>query len=1031
MKLIKRIALLIVVLLFVLIGSAMLIPVFFKDKITAFAKEEINNAVHAKVDFADASLSLIRNFPNLRFGLEEFSLEGLDEFEGVKLATANSFDLVLDLMSVFSSDQPLQLQSIFADQPKVHIIVLENGKANYDIALPDTSATEAPADDSDIEGFILKLKNYGLQDASFIYDDRQTGTYVEANNLDHSGSGEFTLNVFDLDTKTNVEDLTVRYGGINYLLRSKADLDAIFNIDQKQAKYTLKENNLRINDLLLNADGFVQLEEENINMDLSIATPQNDFKNLLSLIPNAYIQGYENVKAAGDFALSGNVKGTYNGETAEYPSFKFAVDVKNGTVQYPDLPMGISDINADVQVDSPTSDFDDMKVDIPQFNVKIGNNPIQGRFALKTPISDPDVDTKINGKLDLDALSKAFPVEGIKKMAGIIQADITARTRMSYLDRGQYDRVAMQGNITGERIIYDSEDYPVVAIKTVKANLSPQRVTITDFDSRLGKSDLKASGTIDNILAYFSPKKTMKGKLTFSSNLFDANEWNPASTTADPQPMPVANAAPDEESETYDVFDRFDFTIDGTVNEIDYADYQLKNMAVSGHMLPNKLTVSNLSGQLKNSDFKSSGQINNIFDYLFEKGILTGNINVQSNNIDLNEFMTTTTTDGTEAGEATELEAVLVPENIDMDINANIGSVKYGKINLRNVNGKMAVENRSVLLDGVTADGLGGKIAMSGSYDTPLDEQPGFSFKYDLQSLDFQQTFNGVNTFQQLAPISKFINGQFTSSLIMDAKLGKNLMPDLGSINAKGFLETINGVVKGYKPLQAIGNTLDIKELKESMPIGGTKNWFEIQNGVINVQEFDYQLGDIAMKIGGSYGLDQSMNYNIKAQVPREKLGSTVGKGLDALSNQAQKLGLNVGNAEFVNLGINLTGKTNDPKVNFKLLGVDGQTSVAEAAKEQVQEQVKEKVAEGKAELEEKKEEIVDSVKTVVQEKVEAVKEEAAQKAKDVLKDKLGNELGKGIDSTLLPGVDTSAVDNIKKELEKFNPFKKKKKKNN
>ena len=1024
MKLIKRLGIFLVLVAVLLITSAILIPILFKDKITEFAKVEINNSINAKVDFDGVSLSLFKNFPNLRFALQNFSVEGVDQFDGINLAKANSFDLVLDLGSVISSAKPLQLKSIYVDQPVVNVLVLENGEANYNIAKPDTVST-SPTANSEVEGFVLQLNKYTINDAVITYDDRQTNTFLNAKDLDHSGFGEFTLDVFDLATKTEVQDLTIKYGGISYLVKSEADLEATFNIDQNQTKYTLKDNRLKINDLLLNADGFIQLEDEKIHLDLSLSTPQNNFKSLLSLIPNAYIQDYQDVKANGAFDFEGLVKGTYDAAKELYPAFDFKINVENGNVQYPDLPLGISDINTNIAIKSPSSNLNDMIVDASNFNLKIGNNPIKGRFALKTPISDPDVNTQIAGTLDLDALSKAFPIEGVKKMSGTLVADILAQTKMSYIDRGMYDRVYMKGDFGGERILYDSEDYPVIAIKNIAGKLSPQKATLSDFDARFGKSDLKLAGTIDNILAYFSPTKTMKGNLKVTSNLFDANEWIPeteqtASTSSYNEPV--------ETTEKYEVFDRFDFLVDGQINEILYDEYDLKNLQVNGHLLPNKLTVSNLSGQLKDSDFQASGQINNIFKYLFEQGTLTGDIVARSNSIDLNQFMVSTEVESpsnSDASEEVPMEVVMVPEHINMNIRADVGTVLYGKLKLNNVQGLLAVANQSVVLDNVTANGLGGKMVMSGSYDTPVNEEPAFNIKYDLSGLDFQKTFDGVNTFQALAPIAKFINGNFSSSLILNSKLGKDLMPILGTISAKGYLETINGVVNDFKPLQIIGNTLDINELKNNTPLAKTKNWFEIKDGTVTIQEFDYALNDISMKISGTHTLDQQIKYTIKAKVPKAKLGNSIGKGINLISGQANKLGLNIGEAKFVNLGINLNGAMQDPKIAVKFLGLEGEGE--SQIEDIVTETAKDKVADVKEQVETQKDQAIDSIKSTVDQKVEEAKAEVKKKAKDIL----GKEIGNTLDSTLLSKGDSTKVDDIRKELEKWNPFKKKKKKGN
>jgi len=347
---------------------------------------------------------------------------------------------------------------------------------------------------------------------------------------------------------------------------------------------------------------------------------------------------------------------------------------------------------------------------------------------------------------------------------------------------------------------------------------------------------------------------------------------------------------------------------------------------------------------------------------------------------------------------------------------------------------------------------LGGRMNISGSYDTKDIEAPSFSFKYDLQELNFKEAFNTMNTFKALAPIGQFIDGNFNSTMIMDGVLGQDLMPNLQSLNIEGFLQTIHGVIAGFKPLQVVGNALNLEALTKEIDLGGTKNWFELKNGMVEIKEFDVDLDDdIAMKISGSHGLDQNMNYKIKAKIPRALLekgavGKAVDQGYGLLQSQASKLGFNIQKSEFVNVMINLTGSLTDPKVKLNLLGGDGETSLAEAGqealkeelneqKEALQDKAEEKLQEGKDIAQEKVDEVVDSANTVINEKVNQAKEEVKDKAEDLLKEKLGSSAGNLVDSTankVLQNTGTqNAVDSIKNHLNKFNPFKRKKKKKN
>ncbi|MDV7397561.1 hypothetical protein RZS08_39540, partial [Arthrospira platensis SPKY1] len=88
-----------------------------------------------------------------------------------------------------------------------------------------------------------------------------------------------------------------------------------------------------------------------------------------------------------------------------------------------------------------------MFIDLARFTMKIGDNPFGGYLKLRTPMSDPDIDTRIKGKLDLAELAQAFPMEETEGMAGLITADITAKIRLSTIEREAYDQVNMQGEI--------------------------------------------------------------------------------------------------------------------------------------------------------------------------------------------------------------------------------------------------------------------------------------------------------------------------------------------------------------------------------------------------------------------------------------------------------------------------------------------------------------------------------------------------------------------------------------------------------
>ena len=1040
MKIVKRILIGILVLVVLVVAAAITLPMIFEDELIALTKQEINKNVRAKVDFAELDLSLLRSFPDLNLQISDFTVEGVDQFEGIPLANGKTLEFDLDLMSVIKGKGAIDINAVHLGEPNVNILVLSDGSANYDIAVPTDERIEETTSETDYSGMVIKLKEYSISNGNFTYDDRSADTYVFAENINHSGSGNFTLDEFDLDTETDIAGLTVSQAGIPYLKSAHTTLDAIFNIKQTESLYTLKDNELKVNELIVNADGTVQMQEDDILMDLTFNSPQNNFKNLFSLIPNAYIAGYEEVQVNGGFTLNGAVKGTYNAEREELPAFSINLDVTDGRVKYPDLPMSIDNIFAKANVESPSSDLDQLKVDIPRFSLQLGDNPFQGNFSLRTPMSDPAVKAGAKGTINLADLVKAYPVEGIDVLTGLIKADMDVDTRYSYVEKEQYDRINMSGDLAMTDFRYETAGLPPTVISRAAASFTPQKVVIENFDAQLGKSDIRAQGDITNIMAYFAPDKTMTGNVTLRSNTFDANEWI-AEEEVDSVSTAV-NAA--DESAAYEVFDRFDFNIDAEVGSILYDEYELKNTKAIGRMMPNRLEATSFSTVIEDSDMSGSGTITNMFDYVFNNGTLGGEIQIRSNLFNLNSFMgEEDATASTASGEEVTYEVMEIPKNINMTILSQVNQVKYTNLVLRDVVGKLYMENGVAVLEDATAKGLGGDIGLSGSYSTEDPAKPTFTLKYNLNRLSFAETFKTFNSYAQLAPIGKYITGNLTSSLIMEGELGQDMMPKLETIDAQGFLETINSFLADFQPFNAIGNALNIEELKDRIQLDDIKTWFTIENGVIAVKPFDVNIKGIPMTIAGSHGLNQSMDYSIKAKIPRaliEKsgIGRAAGNALDKLTAEANKLGLDLKKSEFVNVGINLGGSMTDPTVKYNLLGGDGSQSLGDAAKETVKNEIDQQKEKLEAEIEKQKEAAkqevqskidgaLDTARTVAQQQLDKAKDKAVDAVKDQVGAKADTAAQKLLDN-LLKKDTTKTTDQIKDQLEKFNPFKKKKK---
>jgi len=964
MKFIKWIGAALLLFVLALVAFVFAAPMIYGDEIRAEVDKQLDQVIDADVDFGDIDLSILREFPKLTVVVEDIAIDGRGAFDSLRLAGIGELAVSIDFWSAIG-DGPVQVRKVSLIHPLLNVMVLPDGTTNTDIMRNLNEAADATsADDSAVS---IQLDEYEVVNGEMTYDDRQSGTFLSMTGLNHSGSGDFQASKYALDTETLIEALTVKSGGIAYLREATVDYDAILDIDTESSLITLADNSLKINEMALNAAGTVSLPTEagDIRSDLSFNTPQQDFRALWSVIPAAFTKDLNGLKTSGSFGVSGTLNGTYEAKSGNLPGFAIDLNVKDASVQYPDLPKALTAINVKGGMRSAGRDLADLLIDLERFDFKLGANPFSGALTLRQGTTDPTFDLVADGTLDLADVSDALPMEGVESINGKVVLDLKAKGSASGVQR-DLRSVDARGVVSMTNVVYDAVDMPKVEVRSGKASFNGQAVDIQNMDIQAGKSDLKINGRLTDPFALATETGTLGGNLTINSMTLDANEWleEPATASTGGEAIPAARP-----------FDRFDIGYEAKVKNLVYDVYTLENASSTGSVNADHLTLERTDFSLEGSAMSLSGKLDNLFGYTYEGGDLTGNLNFNGGKLDLLKLaeigVDPNATSNTNSEEA---EYIALPERMALRIAASIEEVLYDNITLTDVKGVIALASQKAEIENGVANGLGGKMAIDGSYEyNGVETAPVFDIKYDIKDASFKQAFEKLNTVQQLAPVAKFLTGNFNTNMVMSSSLGRDMMPSLNDLSADGFINTLNAALSSFGPLKLAGEKLGIKEL-DDIQFRNTKNWFTIENGLVNVKPFDVDWQGIDATIGGSHGLDQSMDYDIIALVPRDRLGKNVvgaaaNTGIDFLSSQASKLGLNLDVGEFVRVKINLTGSMNDPKVGVTLLGTEGEGTAKDAAGAMAKELAKQ---------------TRDSIERLAQARLDAAKAEAEAKARAV-----------------------------------------------
>lgn len=1006
------------IVLLVLIAAAFIIPIVFKKQITNLVKKEINNNLTASVDFKDVSISLFRHFPKVSIALENLSVVGTNEFARDTLVSADNIDVSANLISVIKG-KDIQISGIFLESPRIHALVTKEGKANWDITKPSSDTTSSS--DTSASAFKMSLSRYEINNGYIFYEDKTADMSAEIKGLNHSGSGDFTQDIFTLSTKTKADGVTFNYAGVPYLAQTQTGIGADIEIDNKLSKYTFKTDDINLNNLKLSADGFFQLvNDSTYNMDINFKSPSNDFKDILSMIPAVYKNDFDKIKTTGSAAFNGFVKGTYS--PAQLPAYDVNLEIKDGFFQYPDLPKPVKNIQIALQASNKDGQMDNTVINLSKGHLEMGNDPFDIKFIFKNPMTVQYIDAVAKGKLDLSQVTQFVKLEGNTKLAGLIGADIFAKGSMAALQSQQGDFSA-GGFLDIQKLFYSSDAFPQpiqngnmkIQIANSGGVADNTEVNISSGHVEVGKDPIDFTLNLKKPISTVDFNGTAKGSFNLGNvkQFVTFEQGTSVTGLLDAALSFAGNKAAIDKGE----YDKINISGTTNLNKFKYASKEYPGgVAINSTQLnfnPKTVSLANLSGSYLNSNFTANGVLNNLIGYALKNEPLQGTINVGVDKMNLNEWMgTTATTATTEAAPATATtEPFLVPGGLDLTLNAKAGQVTYDNVNYNNINGTIALADETVKLQNVSANALDGEMTFNGSYSTKVNKKdPAIALSYDVKDIDIQKAFTSFVTVKQLMPIGQFLAGKLSSQLSVTGNLGGDMMPQLSSLTGKGNLLLLEGALKKFAPLEKIANTLQISEL-QSITLKDIRNSIEFANGKVLVKPFTIKVKDIEMQIGGTHSFDQSIDYIIAMKVPRKYLGTQGNNLINGLVTQANSKGLDVKMSELIDLNIKMGGSITNPSIKTDLKQVAGD-AVADL-KQQAQDFAQEKI---------------DSAKQTLKDTITAVKNQVVNDLKEDLKNKLLGNKDSTQKSTNLDSTKKNAEKTIKNTLN--NLLKKKKEEN-
>lgn len=416
-------------------------------------------------------------------------------------------------------------------------------------------------------------------------------------------------------------------------------------------------------------------------------------------------------------------------------------------------------------------------------------------------------------------------------------------------------------------------------VSNAGGELDKTEVEISEFDLKMAGNSLSATGYATNLMSDPTFRATLSGRVDLGA----IREVYPLEKGIDlagriAASMKLSGRMSDVESGRYE---RISASGSLVVEQLGLHVQQLPEVFIrraAATISPQAMTLGEFGVTVGGSDLSATGQLTGYLGYLMRGEQLAGRLYVKSDLLDLNEIRAAVPADAeAESAEAEKpaeevaaapAQAIVVPKNLNLSLNAELKKVLFEKMVITDIAGEMSVAGGTLSLDRLGLQLFDGKASASGRYSTAADPaHPTLSLAASIAKASFPRTFEEIEAVRQLAPIFEKASGDYSLSIDMRTTLDAAMSPDLMSLTAQGELSSENVSVEGVEVFDKLADLLKNDKLRR-IEARDLKIRFSIKDGRVTTEPFDLKMGDVNVNMSGTTGLDRTIDYTAKVTLP-------------------------------------------------------------------------------------------------------------------------------------------------------------------
>lgn len=502
-----------------LLLALVVIAAVFEKQIASMVIKTLNKQLQTELRVSEASLSLIRKFPQAAVYLYDAQIDGVGGHEE-KLLDVSSISLQCGILGLLMGNY--NFTSISIDNGTLFVHHAANGAVNYDIF----KASEEEAAPDDGETYLnLSISNAYMGNVALHYVDEASEQDVKVRVKSADFSGNFmidnTLNQNEHTMISNAELYSeyIKMGETVYLRGVDLAYDGALQLDLAAEHYSFDKIRLYVKENEFQMDGSIQKEEKGRTYDLVFNSEQAMLGSLLQLIPEPYAATLGQLESYGDLNFEARVNGM--GTKRANPIIEVKFGLKDGRIMHPKMEGSMRGVNFDVNFNNGNGiDDQTAKVELKNFQAYINNEPINlswEMIGLETPI----ISMAVDGKIPLNAIHK-FLGEQVTEGSGFVQlTKLTLDGRLKdMMSMYRIPRVALHGQVDFDQAHLIANNIPI-DIPSGQMTLENNTFNVRNILLNTAESALMVNGAFHNVLPVLlsDSLNTQKAKLTFEASL--------------------------------------------------------------------------------------------------------------------------------------------------------------------------------------------------------------------------------------------------------------------------------------------------------------------------------------------------------------------------------------------------------------------------------------------------------------------------------------------------------------------------------